>query len=51
MNRRDPKPEWYELAIAEEKPPLTAMAIAARCILIGTPMFWLGVGAALWWLL
>lgn len=51
MNRLDPKPEWYELAIAEEKPRLTPLAIAARRIIIGVPLFWVGVGAALWWLL
>lgn len=51
MNRPDPKPEWYELAIADQKAPLTPVAIATRYIVVGALLFWLGVGAALWWLL
>lgn len=51
MIRPDPEPEWYEEAIAGERPPLTQKSRTWRLVFAAIGCFWLGVGAALWWLL
>lgn len=51
MNRLDPKPEWYELAIAEEAPRKGLRRRDWLLILGSSLAMWGCIGAAWWWVL